>query len=193
MAVWLLELISKLPHSDDEARDVKKGFVYSGQSFISDDQGSEIDQPREGPFYFPSSSVSFHDAILLFVGVFSVFPVRSNQVNSANSQKNPQPIRVIGLVANASLEPNFRASRSFSWNLDGVNCVLGQLHFRRRCRGNGASKRSLARGRAGSLRFGGSNGSSNTHWSSIRYRVCLDIGTPPISYYTNQNQMSGEF
>jgi len=120
---------------------MKETLIYSNQAFITNYQPAKISQPGEGPLDFPPMPISLLDfGRRLFV--FPVLAVRNQEADSSPSQSGPQFVRIISLIADKALGSALWAPPTLARDFDGLQGLFGQLYFRRRCRGNGASQRN---------------------------------------------------
>jgi hypothetical protein len=120
---------------------MEKGGIHRNQALIADYQSAEITQPGKGPLDFPPMPVSLLDfGRRLFV--FPVSAVRHQEANPFACQTGPQFVRIISLITDEALGPALWAPTTLPGNLDGLQGLFRQPHFRGRCRGNGASQRN---------------------------------------------------
>ena len=103
---------------------MKEGFVDACVAIIADNEPSEISQPGERPFYFPSMPVAAQRPPILLLA-FAALSMRADQLDALVGQMLAQAVAVVSTVGNQP--PDFL---SLSW-CNAVERVFDQCHFRR--------------------------------------------------------------
>lgn len=82
----LLEVISKLPESDDHTSDVEKGLVDFDAAIPTYNEFAEVSQPGKSAFYFPTSLVTSEFTSILQFRFTAIDTVGANKINTTSLQ-----------------------------------------------------------------------------------------------------------
>jgi len=118
---------------------MKERQVHQSQALVAHHQAAERAEPRDRALDDPSTAVAAQLPSILGSRPSSVRPVRADQLNTAAREGPTQRVRIVGPICDQSLRITARPSNS----RDGHRAQRGQgeLHLRRRGRGDGNSQR----------------------------------------------------
>lgn len=115
-----------------EAGDVEERVIYCQRAFVADDQSSEIAQPGESAFDFPSTAITSQCPTILSGRLTSFPPVWAHQLNTDMLEPTAQRIAVVGPVGDKSLRFALGSTSTLPWHPHLLERALHQRHLGRR-------------------------------------------------------------
>ena len=120
---------------------MEKGFINMQMVILSNEEATEVAQPGEGAFDFPTFAIAAQFPAVVERGLAPPFAVRRDQQNAAFAQTPAQRIAVVTAIGN---DPQ----RAVAWSAallghgNPLQRAFGQSYFRRAGRGQLASQRN---------------------------------------------------
>ena len=121
---------------------MKEGPIHFDVALISNNQAPKITEPCKGSLNFPSFPVSFKFPAILGFRLFTITSMWSYQIYFQIVKAFSKGIAVIAFIGNNSYRTLLGSTLCWARYLDSVKGLFGQLYFRGRCRGKGASQRN---------------------------------------------------
>ena len=121
---------------------MEKSLIETEQSFVSHDEATEVSDPSEGAFDFPTFSVSSQRTSILQRKLSTILAMRADQSNAAIEQSPAQWIAVVSSIGNDAKRSAFGSPPTGARHSNLGQGRFGQGYFRGRCRGKLASQRN---------------------------------------------------
>jgi hypothetical protein len=121
---------------------MKEALIQSDVALPTHHEATEISEPSEGPFDFPSTLVASQLATVLQRRPYPVLSVGANQLNPTPGQALAQRIRVTGFIINDPFGVLPWAPRTVTGHGNRRKRRFQPRHFRRGCRVQEVSQRN---------------------------------------------------
>ena len=121
---------------------MEKPSINRDQSIVANHQAPEISKPCEGAFYFPSAPIPAQFSPILQLGVDTVFPMRTDQIDIPGLQSFSQRTAIVAFIGDQPLYSVFTPAASFARHLNLLKRTFDKGYFRRRGRSKCASQRN---------------------------------------------------
>jgi len=121
---------------------VKEASIYSNQSLIAYNQAAKIRQPGKSTFNFPSFPVAPEFSAILRFWLFSITLMWNNQINLKFLQTLTKWITIVAFISNQTQGALSGTTTTIARDTHRFKGFFGELYFRGRCRGKGASDRN---------------------------------------------------
>ena len=115
-----------MSQGNPEAGDVEEGAVGGEQVLMTNQQATELPQPRIGPLHDPAAFIPPQFASILEAPTQVVLPIGCDQLNASLLQALPQRVRVVGPVGDYALRLLSRTAFS------SRDADFGERAFRKR-------------------------------------------------------------
>ncbi len=117
-------------------------MINRQQTFIADDQATEITQPSKSSFDLPSAFVAFPQLFRLFPFIFPISSERDKESYASAGQGLSQLVRIVSLISNQIFGSGLGTTSTLARDFNRLHGFFCQSYFRWRSRGNGASQRN---------------------------------------------------